>query len=195
MASKYEVLKIQTKNMALVWKKVRGLAPDDVADKMDDAMLDWTVQLTDTLKMWIDKGSSMTDGELILARTNMGALVEAWLKFFFSVFYIEYKKMPVMNNQRAVEPEDLSFERLKNYATGILWPDQNAQLYLFVDRIQHYRNAIHSFKFRDIGKASDYIADVDEYYSFIEEIIDRLPPVEDFLGEYPEGYVLNPYFD
>ena len=68
MASKYEVLKIQTKNMALVWKTARGIIPSSVADKMDDAMLDWTVQLTDTLQIWIDKGSSMTDGELILAR-------------------------------------------------------------------------------------------------------------------------------
>ena len=37
MASKYEVLKIQTKNMALVWKTARGIIPGSVADKMDDA--------------------------------------------------------------------------------------------------------------------------------------------------------------
>lgn len=74
--SDYEVLQLQTNNMALVWKESRGIAPDSVADKLDDAMLKWMSELTDTLKIWIDKGSTMTEGELILARTNMGAWIE-----------------------------------------------------------------------------------------------------------------------
>ena len=39
--SDYEILKIQTSNTALMWKASRGIAPDSVADKMDDAMLPW----------------------------------------------------------------------------------------------------------------------------------------------------------
>ncbi len=195
MASKYEVLKIQTKNMALVWKTARGIIPGSVADKMDDAMLDWTVQLTDTLQIWIDKGSSMTDGELILARVNMGALVEAWLKFFFCVHYIDYLRNPNTDKKgKTVEPEKMSFEDLKNYATGILWPNQNDPLYIFVDKIQHYRNAIHSFRYRDIGKAVDYVGDVDDYYNFIDTIVSRIPPIEDLLGSYPKGYKQIPLF-
>ena len=49
--SDYEVLRLQTNNMALVWKESRGIAPDSVADKLDDAMLKWMSELTDTLKI------------------------------------------------------------------------------------------------------------------------------------------------
>lgn len=92
--NKYDILKRETGNMAVLWKNSRGIAPDTVADKLDDAMLSWMVELTDTLKIWIDKGIFMTDGELILARTNMGALVESWLKFFYCVYYEDYIKNP-----------------------------------------------------------------------------------------------------
>lgn len=179
--------------MALVWKTVRGIVPNSVADKLDDAMLKWTVELTDSLHIWIEKGSNMTDGELILARTNMGALVEAWLKFFYSVYYVEYSKKPALQYGKIADPEELSFEQLKNYSVGILWPDTNDPQYKFVDKIQHYRNAIHSFRYRDIGKASDYILDMDEYYTFVDEILNRMPPVEDLLGTLPIGYISNPY--
>ena len=48
--SDYEVLRLQTNNMALVWKESRGIAPDSVADKLDDAMLKWMSELTDAKK-------------------------------------------------------------------------------------------------------------------------------------------------
>ena len=132
--SDYEVLQIQTNNMALVWKESRGIAPDSVADKLDDAMLKWMAELTDTLKIWIDKGSAMTDGELILARTNMGALVESWLKFFYCVFYEDYKKKPLTQLKKGktitVEPNNMKFEDLKNFipasATFTPNPDNKA---------------------------------------------------------------------
>ena len=61
----------------------RGIAPDSAADKLDDAMLEWQSELTKTLKIWIDKGLAMTTCELILARANLGAVVESWLKFLY----------------------------------------------------------------------------------------------------------------
>ena len=39
--SDYDILRIQTSNTAIMWKESRGVAPDSVADKMDDAMLSW----------------------------------------------------------------------------------------------------------------------------------------------------------
>ncbi len=47
-------------------------------------MLEWQSELTITLKIWIDKGLTMSTGELILARANLGAVVESWLKFFYN---------------------------------------------------------------------------------------------------------------
>lgn len=49
--NKYDILKRETGNMAVLWKNSRGIAPDTVADKLDDAMLSWMVELTDTLKI------------------------------------------------------------------------------------------------------------------------------------------------
>ena len=68
MKEKYEVLKIQTMNMALIWKDVHGIATEATARKLDIAMLDWMSSLTDALQIWIKKGYYMTEGELILAK-------------------------------------------------------------------------------------------------------------------------------
>ena len=32
----------------------------------------------------------MTKGELVLARVNIGAIVESWLKFFYCIYYHDY---------------------------------------------------------------------------------------------------------
>ena len=185
--------------MALVWKESRGIAPDSVADKLDDAMLKWMSELTDTLKIWIDKGSTMTEGELILARTNMGALVESWLKFFYCVYYEDYMKNPLTQNKKGktitVEPNNMRFEDLKNFSKGILWDDDKDPLYVWVDKIQHYRNAVHAFNYRNIGNAIEFMADMEEFYKYVNHILNHLPPIEDFLPSYPAGYVMNVYFD
>lgn len=62
--NRYEALTIITNNEALLWKQSRGYAPDSAADKLDKAMLEWQSELTQTLKIWIDKGLAMTTGEL-----------------------------------------------------------------------------------------------------------------------------------
>ncbi len=80
----YDVLVTLTNNAALLQKEARGIAPNSVADKLDNAMLEWQSELTITLKIWIDKGLTMSTGELILARANLGAVVESWLKFFYN---------------------------------------------------------------------------------------------------------------
>lgn len=134
MKTKYEILKIQTNNTSLLWKEARGIAPDSVADKMDDAMLEWQSELTETLKIWIDKGLHMSTGELILARANLGAVVESWLKFFYSVFYDDYCKAPIKNRKgKMIEPEKASFDNLKDFSTGKQWDNNTSAEYLWKD--------------------------------------------------------------
>ena len=53
--SKFEVLTIQTNNVALIWKDVYGIASDNAARKLDIAMLDWQSELTKTLKYGLIK--------------------------------------------------------------------------------------------------------------------------------------------
>lgn len=53
----------------------------------------------------INKGKDLKDGELILARTNMGAIVESWLKFFYCVYYEEYQLNHIKNeHNRMIQP-------------------------------------------------------------------------------------------
>lgn len=195
--SSFDILTIQTNNTALIWKDVHGIAPDNAAKKLDIAMLDWQSELTKTLKIWIDKGLDMTVGELILARANLGAVVESWLRFFYCVFYDDYINQPMKNKKgQILEPEkDMRFEDLKKFSTGILWDDEKSKDYLWVDSIQKKRNAIHSFTYKDIGSPLDFLLDVDYLCEFVDMILNHLPPVEDYIECYPAGYVLNVYFE
>ena len=195
--SSFDILTIQTNNTALIWKGVHGIAPDNAAKKLDIAMLDWQSELTKTLKIWIDKGLDMTVGELILARANLGAVVESWLRFFYCVFYDDYINQPMKNKKgHILEPEkDMRFEDLKKFSTGILWDDEKSKDYLWVDSIQKKRNAIHSFTYKDIGTPLDFLLDVDYLCEFVDMILNHLPPVEDYIECYPAGYVLNVYFE
>ena len=195
--SSFDILTIQTNNTALIWKDVHGIAPDNAAKKLDIAMLDWQSELTKTMKIWIDKGLDMTVGELILARANLGAVVESWLRFFYCVFYDDYINQPMKNKKgHILEPEkDMRFEDLKKFSTGILWDDEKSNDDLWVDSIQKKRNAIHSFTYKDIGTPLDFLLDVDYLCEFVDMILNHLPPVEDYIECYPAGYVLNVYFE
>ena len=193
MNEKYEVIKVKTMNTALLWKDIHGIATDATAQKLDVAMLDWMSSLTDALQIWIKKGWFMTDGELILARTNLGALVESWLKLFYCVFYEDYLRNPKKNNNGAiVEPETMSFENLKNFSVGILWEDRQDEGYLWVNKVQHYRNSIHSFKWREIGTSKEFIDDISTFCDFVDNLLNHFPPIEDYIDVYPAGYIYDP---
>lgn len=192
---RYDVLVILTNNAALLWKEARGIAPDSVADKLDNAMLEWQSELTKTLKIWIDKGLTMTTGELILARANLGAVVESWLKFFYCVYYEDYCKSPITNNKgKMIEPEKASFKNLKEFSSGKLWNGVNSPEYAWVDSVQYKRNAIHSFRFRDIGTPQEFLVDIDHLYNFVDNVLGHFPLLEDLIEVIPAGYDTNPYF-
>lgn len=193
---RYDVLVIHTNNSALIWKEARGIASDSAADKLDDAMLEWQSELTKTLKIWIDKGLEMTTGELILACANLGAVVESWLKFFYCVYYEDYCQNPIANKKgKMIAPEKASFDNLKNFSSGKLWADANSPEFAWVDSVQHKRNSIHSFNYRDIGTPQDFLDDIDHIYDFVDNILSHLPPLEDLIEVYPAGYVMNLYSD
>lgn len=124
--SRFETLLTLTNNMALLWQNAHGIASQTTANKMDNAMLTWQYELTKCLEIWITKGLKMTYGELILARANLGAVVEFWLKFFFTVYYDDYIKNPKKNRQGMIEPEAMRFEDLKQFC-GYIKPDVENQ--------------------------------------------------------------------
>lgn len=49
------------------------------------------------------------------------------------------------------------------------------------------RNAIHSFNYREIGTSEECFDDVEKLYDFMQLINGRLPPLEDYIQNYPVG--------
>ncbi|MBP3854801.1 MAG: hypothetical protein IK990_04180 [Ruminiclostridium sp.] len=193
----YDIIKIKTKNNEVLWNDIHGIAPAGTAIIMDKAMLNWLTKLTNTLEIWINKGENMTTGELLLARVNLGSIVEFWLRHFYTAYHEDYMKNPIRDKkQRIKAPEkDLSFEELKKLSTGILWDDEKDNMYKWVDSVQHKRNAVHSYLYKEIGTVSDFLNDINTLRSFIELIERRLPSVLNCLDEIPAEYVdLDGYF-
>ena len=196
-ATNFELLKIKTNNTVLLWKDVYGIAPNASAEKLYKAMLEWQCELTNTLEIWINKGLDMSVGELILARANLGAVVESWLKLFYCVYYDDYCKKPIVNkkNNKMIEPENAKFEDLNDFSTGKLWDSSTSPEFVWVDSVRYKRNAIHSFKYRDIGTPQDFLDDMEHLYEFVNNVISHLPPIEDCIEFYPEGYqFISPFF-
>lgn len=156
----------------------------EASKRVGEAMFEWMDALTHSLRLWTDKGERMTSGELILARVNIGSLVESWLKLFYCVYYDDYVNSRRFNGEdNYKEPNNLSFEELKNFSREILY-NSNDEWDNWISSIQHKRNAIHSFNYRDIGTADDFYDDIERFYDFICLIISRLPPIEDYIQKF-----------
>lgn len=158
------------------WEYPYGWAPDTAALRVCEAMKPWMAELTDCLAIWEEKGLEMNEGELILGKANLGALIESWLKFFYCVYFEDYSLRPIADRKKGgiVEPGDLSFERLKQYSRGIVW-EQGDDWDLWVEKIQQQRNAIHAFNSRSIGTNAEFLDDCDKYYEFLQKVISHLP--------------------
>ncbi len=98
-----DIINLTTKTMN-EWKNAYGWAPDSAAKKLDRAMLNWIIELTSCLRIWFEKGESMTEGELILARTNMGSLIESWLKFFYPQSHSSHRSETMQKWDRGTGP-------------------------------------------------------------------------------------------
>lgn len=185
--NQYDQIVELTKNTISTWSNSRGIAINEVADRMDQAQLQWLDELTVALKIWIDKGDTMTDGELILAHVNLGAVVEAWLMFFYTVFYDDYCQAPIKKKdkktgeEKSVEPSDASFEQLKQFSNCKISDGTNTSDYKWIDSIQKKRNAIHAFRHRDIGTLEQFFSDFSYLYVFLQHVVDHFPPLEDYI--------------
>jgi len=167
-------IKEKSNNTFSFWASPVGWAPDSVVNKLSVARLDWLDDLTECLDIWVNKAYFLTDGELLLAWANLGALVEGWLKLFYCVYYEDYLRNPRIYRGNLAEPNDMSFEGLKQFSRGILW-DHGSEWDNWVESIQQKRNAIHAFNNRDIGASMDFMENIDKFSIFIDIIDSRLP--------------------
>ncbi|MCK1615013.1 MULTISPECIES: hypothetical protein [unclassified Bradyrhizobium] len=172
------------------WSKSHGWAPVEAAGLLSKSRLDWQVSLSETLYLWIKKPShTLTPGELILAWTNLGSLLEGTLKTFLSVWYNDYaadvenlKKANAYDKKKdkIKEPDGLTLEPLRNYFTqkGLLSKDSLALIGL----VQQRRNATHAFQNKNIGTTKEFNDALRVYLNTLREVNGRLPYPDDIYS-------------
>lgn len=171
----------RNRDIASFWSNAKGWAPDEAADLLSRSRLDRQVSLSESLLRWTT-GEPLSDGDLILAWANLGALLEGTLKLFLGVYYRDYisdaektqfHKVFDPENGEHRPPESLMLEALSQYfrRTDLL---DVAGLAL-IGTIQAKRNAIHAFKDRDIGTTDDFLTAVSDYQCLLDKLNGRLP--------------------
>jgi hypothetical protein len=156
------------------WENAHGWAPIEAANLLNRSMLDWQSSLSASLHNWLGTSS---DGDLILAWANLGALVEGQLKLFLSVYYEDYRADVNAirdRNGNLQDPGGCTLEPLRQFFVKNIWTvgeDWNQ----YVEHIQQRRNAIHAFTARDIGSFDDWKVELRRHLSFVREMNRRLP--------------------
>lgn len=169
--------------LAGFWKVAHGWAPIETAGLLSKARLDWQVSLSISLHLWLrEPPKVLSDGELILAWTNLGALIEGTLKLFLSIYYKDFradmenlKAAGALNRktQSVTSPDGLTLEPLRKYvkARGLVGPSGDDLIKLAQER----RNAIHAFQDRPIGDRAEFWHAVSDYLDMLSDIDNRLP--------------------
>ena len=109
-------------------------------------------------------GTPLTaDAELILARANLGALVERAMQLGLSVFHDTYEtsaRAPRDKGGKPLEAPELMMERLRLFYRDEFWlPEQSARWDPWVQKVQRRRNSVHAFQDRDLGDHADFLND------------------------------------
>lgn len=163
-----------TSQMMNFWKSAHGWAPIEAAGLLSISMLEWQASLSSSLHLWL---SASSDGDLILAWANLGALVEGQLKLFLSVYYNDYSAdADAIRDRRGrlTDPDRSTLEPLRQFFVRRIWTvGRNWNPY--VERIQLRRNAIHAFRARDIGTFDEWRDELRTHLSFVRDINGRVP--------------------
>jgi len=168
----------QNQNIHDSWCDVFGWAPTEAADLLAKSRLDRQVSLSHCLTIWLDKpAEDYMEGCLVLAWVNLGSLVESTMKFFLSVFLMDYLKDPAQRYNKDIAPDELQLENLRQYfLKQNIWMNQDKNRWdQWVQHIQQRRNAIHTYKDRQIGTFDEFWEDLRQYLEFLNELECRLP--------------------
>lgn len=168
------------------WSTAQGWAPTDAADLLSKSRLDWLVSLSYSLYKWENNSSEEEEyGDLILAWSNLGALVEGSMKFFLSVYFENYKTDINAIKQRGqqVEPDGTMFNSLRLFFEKSVWDDsERKDKDEWLKEVQSKRNAIHAYRDREIEDFSFFREQVKIFLSFLMDLLNRVPYPDDYYG-------------
>lgn len=162
---------------AAFWSRAHGWAPQDAADLLSAARLDWQVSLSHTLHLWtIPPPPERLAGHLVLGWTNLGSLVEGTLKLFLTVYLLDYRKSSDRPGRSAKlpNPGDLWLGQLRKFYSEHIfddsWPWND-----WVQSVQTHRNAIHTFNAAELGTHEDLLAGILTYRDFLSDLLSSCP--------------------
>jgi hypothetical protein len=175
--------------LAEFWSNAYGWALEETADLISAARLDRQVSLSMALKLWVrNSETDLSDGELILAWSNLGSLIEGTLKLFCSVFYEDYLQDVNAFKKRdgeIIDSDILCLEQLKvifhkSACFGKEW-------FKYISFVQQRRNAIHAYQDKDIGNTKEFYKCVEKYLYLIDKVHRRIPyPDEIYVPRFIE---------
>lgn len=160
------------------WKEAHGWAPIEAAELLNKSMLEWQGSLAEQLSAWC---GTLTDGQLILAWANLGALVEGQMKLLLSVYYQDYltDADAIKKKGHTLDPDGVTLEPLILFFKRRIWSAEE-EWETWVRMVQQRRNAIHAFKAKTIGTTDELHAALAKFLEFVRFINGRLP--------YPDGH-------
>lgn len=171
----------KTKSIIQVWKKFCGSIAPDVYTELSKTSFEMIEVMTEKLSLWKDK--SLDTGDKVLLYSCLGCIVEAWFRFFYCVYYNEYKKAPFRDRYNQIKSrKNLRSEEMIDYSIDKLFTDKNDDLYLWSNKIRKLRNSIHIFNVPAFDDC-DYEKDIRFLNDFIEMVWNQLPPIEDCVDE------------
>lgn len=165
-----------------------GWAPSKAAKLLSESRLDRQTELSRTLSIWLaSSGDRDSEGRLILAWANLGALVEGTMKWFLCVFEHNYAAAPQTDRQgNPVEPDDIWFAKLCDYFAANVWSDQQKQqFHNWSHTVRKRRNAIHAYSHNAIGDWDEWRQAVMTYLQFLVDL--------GFQAPYPDEQFAMPY--
>lgn len=175
----YQIVKLN-KELTAFWGDAEGWASIKSADLLSRSRLDRQVSLSESLYHWIDV-KDISDGDLILAWVNLGSLVEGTMMLFLSVYYDDYKN-DLNDSGVLTEPDYLTLDKLKTYFNKQQILKHRKVFMEFIELVQKRRNAIHSFRNRDIGNHLEFYKAVSDYCEFIQYVRSMLPYPDDTIS-------------
>ena len=158
-----------------------GWAPNDAAALLDKSMLRWQASLATSLHRWVNASS---EGDLILAWANLGALVEGQLKLFLCVYYTDFQSDVdgICKRGRRIDPDESGLEDIRHFFVKNIW-DVGTNWNPYVELVQKRRNAVHAFQHREIGTFQEWTDSLRLHLSFVRHVGGGLPyPDEQFSG-------------
>jgi hypothetical protein len=161
---------------AAFWPTSQGWAPAEAASLMKQEIMDRQLCMAHALKRWHERLlQNEAPGELVMAWTNLGSVIEGALKIYMCVYYEDWLKdadAPISNGKK-LSPDDTFFDRLIRFTLkkGLFHPKDTKLL----ETVRDQRNLIHPMKTGAVLDRPAFFGAVMQAAALVAQVEHRLP--------------------